>query len=225
MTLYTQLINTPLYGLAPYQNRSWTMLINNHLLVAETGDALSYKPSPNQSGAISPIYLVMHYTADSSLDGAVSWFMNPDAKASAHLVIGRDGKIVQMVPFNRKAWHAGASSWGNLNGLNQYSIGIEFVNAGKLAMRGDGKWENWAKKVIAEEDVTITTHKAETNPAGWHEYTTKQIETAIKVGALLNTKYRFADVLGHDDISPGRKVDPGPLFPMNSFRSRVLGRQ
>ncbi len=200
------------------------MRIEKHLLVSEAGDTVEFRKSPNQSTPMSPIYLVIHYTAGTNLEGAVSWFQSAEARASAHVVISRDGKIVQMVPFNKRAWHAGKSTWGNLEGMNQYSIGIELVNAGKLRRRADGKWVNWANNVIAEEEVTEAVHTSESNAAGWHEYTEAQIDAAIKVAALLNVTYMFTDILGHEDISPGRKVDPGPLFPMNSFRSIVLGR-
>ena len=200
------------------------MKIRNHRVEAEADDHVTFQRSPNQSSPITPIYLLMHYTAGTTLDGAVSWFLNPAAQASSHLLIGRDGAIVQMVAFNKKAWHAGASAWGNLQGMNQYAIGIELVNAGKLCKRGDGKWENWAKNVIAESDVTVATHAHETTPTGWHEYTEAQISAALQLASLLHANYHFTDVLGHEDVSPGRKTDPGPLFPMNSFRSRVLGR-
>lgn len=200
------------------------MKIEKHLLVAEDGDNLAFDKSPNQSASMSPIYLIMHYTAGTTLDGAVEWFKKEEAKASAHIVIGRDGKIVQMVPFDKRAWHAGESAWGNLVGMNKYSIGIELVNAGKLRRRADGNWVNWANNVIPESEVTEATHKSESSSAGWHEYTEVQINAAIKVATLLNATYKFTDVLGHEDVSPGRKVDPGPLFPINSFRSIVLGR-
>lgn len=200
------------------------MRIVNHLLVADAGDSLSFVSSPNQAGALSPLYLVMHYTAGPTLAGAVSWFQKPEAKASAHLVIDRDGTIVQMVPFNRRAWHAGKSKWGHLDGMNAHSIGIELVNAGKLRKNAGGQWVNWANRVIPAEDVSIAKHKDEDAEAGWHEYTEAQLDAATAVGAILHARYAFEDVLGHDDISPGRKVDPGPLFPMNSFRSRVIGR-
>ncbi|MCH1931308.1 N-acetylmuramoyl-L-alanine amidase [Shewanella sp. A25] len=200
------------------------MKISNHLLVPDVGEKCSYIKSPNQSAGIAPIFLTLHFTAGTSLDGAVSWFKNPDAQASAHLVIDRDGSIVQMVAFNRRAWHAGKSHWGNLDGMNQYSIGIEMVNAGKLRKNANGQWVTWSNQMIPDEDVTLAMHKDETVEAGWHEYTEPQIEAASKLGALLHKTYNFTDVLGHEDISPGRKVDPGPLFPINSFRSIVLGR-
>lgn len=200
------------------------MKIANHRLVGEGTEAVSFRKSPNQSGGLSPLYLILHFTAGTTLDGAVSWFLKPEARASAHLVIGRDGAVVQMVPFNRRAWHAGKSTWGNLDGLNPYSIGIELVNAGKLRKRADGQWVNWANHVIPADEVSTATHRHEKIEAGWHEYTEAQMEALRKVAVLLNASYRFTDVLGHEDVSPGRKVDPGPLFPLNSFRSIVLGR-
>lgn len=200
------------------------MKINNHRLIADQNEPFSFQKSPNQSQTISPLYLVIHYTAGSSLEGAVNWFLNPQAQASAHLVIGRDGTVVQMVDFNKKAWHAGKSIWGNLEGLNSYSIGIELVNSGRLSKRSDGQWVNWAKNIIPDDQVTIATHKDETEANGWHEYSDQQIQCALNIATLLNHHYKFTDVLGHEDIAPKRKADPGPLFPMNSFRSHVLGR-
>ena len=75
-----------------------------------------------------------------------------------------------------------------------------------------------------DDEVTLATHKHETTQAGWHEYTEAQINAAIAVASLLNATYHFTDVLGHEGVSPDRKIDPGPLFPLGSFRSVVLGR-
>ncbi len=200
------------------------MQIMNHRLIGDAGHAVAYDPSPNQSGTVTPLYLVIHYTAGTSSASAVSWLKNPASKASAHLVIDRDGSIVQLVPFNRRAWHAGVSQWGQLSGLNHYSIGIELVNAGKLRKRSDGQWLTESKQLIPAADVTVARHQNESESTGWHEYTDVQIATVTAVGQLLNQKYGFTDVLGHDDIAPTRKIDPGPLFPMNSVRGRILGR-
>lgn len=194
------------------------------MLVGSPEENISHIASPNFSLEISPIYLIMHYTAGTTLSGTVSWFQNRDAQASAHVVIDRNGAIVQMVSFNRRAWHAGKSKWGSLESMNSYSIGIELVNAGKLRRNPAGQWVNWSKKVIPDDEVLVATHKAETGETGWHEYSPEQINVAIDVGVLLHNKYNFTDVLGHDDVSPGRKVDPGPLFPIDSFRSVILGR-
>ena len=83
------------------------MKIRSHRLQGNAGDRVTFQKSPNQSQPITPIYLLMHHTAGTTLDGAVSWFLNPKAQASSHIVIGRDGTIVQMVAFNKRAWHAG----------------------------------------------------------------------------------------------------------------------
>jgi N-acetylmuramoyl-L-alanine amidase len=200
------------------------MNIKNGYLFDDDGSRIRFVESPFQGAGIKPLYLVIHYTAATTLDGTVSWFTNPLAKASAHLVIGRDGAIVQMVPFNRHAWHAGASRWGDIEGLNRFSIGIELVNAGRLVKNGSNNWVDWFGHVIPPTEVTIAQHKNETEPTGWHEYTEAQIASALAVAHALNSTYKFLDILGHDDIAPGRKKDPGPLFPMLSFKSNVLGR-
>jgi len=201
------------------------MLIQNHKLVAETGEqAVPFLDSPNKSGTINPKYLVIHYTAGRSAQSSIDWFMNPQAQASAHLVIGTDGKITQMVPFNKKAFHAGKSKWSGLNGMNSHSIGIELDNPGIL-MKTGSKWIAWFGKEYPASVVIEAKHKHQDTAAGWHIFTEKQIEACIKASKLLVTHYQLADILGHEDISPFRKVDPGPAFPMESFKSKVLGRE
>ncbi len=201
------------------------MKIKNHLLYLNDHTQVSYKPTPNKGGKFTPQYLIMHYTAATTANSAISWFMSPLAQASAHLVIGRDGDITQMAPFNVICWHAGQSKWGNINGLNQYSIGIEMVNAGRLSIVGDKYVSKIDKVTIKETDVLLATHKNETRPDAWHEYTPKQIDACINVAAALVGNYALKDILGHEDVSPGRKSDPGPAFPMNSFKSKALGRK
>ena len=200
------------------------MDIKNHLLFVEPNKQCKFVETQNFGKVIKPIYLVIHYTAGTTATGAIEWFKKPEAEASAHFVVDRDGSITQMVPMNRRAWHAGASKWGELTDINTYSIGIEIVNAGKLRKRSDGKWLTWSKNVIAEAEVTLATHRNEGSETGWHEYTEEQISTVLAMGIVIADKYEIVDVLGHDDIAPSRKVDPGPLFPMSSVRSRVLGR-
>jgi len=157
----------------------------------------------------------------------VTWFRNPQSQVSAHLVIGRDGGITQIVPFNRIAWHAGKSQWDGRSGLNQFSIGIELDNVGKLERVGSRWVSSATKRVYPDDEVLVANHKQDspgTPPSGWHEYTEAQIEATLAVGLLLLQRYALKDVLGHEDIAPGRKSDPGPAFPMSSVRARLFGR-
>lgn len=203
------------------------MKVLNHRLALDDGRATAFLASPNTGGIITPRFLVLHYTASSSAASTVSWFQNRDSRVSAHLVIARDGTPTQLVPFNREAWHAGRSSWGNLSGLNRYSIGIELDNAGCLVRTG-GKWVSpLTRRSYPDREVTIATHKNAppgTSPCGWHAYTPEQIESTLACGMALMNQYALADVLGHEDIAPGRKTDPGPDFPMDSVRARLQGR-
>lgn len=199
------------------------MKIKNHRLINDDGTPCPYVPSPNIGGSVQHKYLVMHFTAGRSAQESVDWLASKKAKASAHLVIGRDGGVTQLVPFDRVAWHAGASSWEGLEGLNSYSVGIELDNAGKLTRHGDC-WRAWFGVDIADADVVQAVHKFETELCGWHVYTPEQIDAALKVAGLLIEKYGLSDVVGHEDIAPHRKCDPGPAFPMASFRSRLMGR-
>lgn len=203
------------------------MKIQNHRLIADDGKPVSYVETPNKSGVMTPEFLIMHYTAGSSAEGSVAWMCNPAAKAAAHLVIGRDGSLTQLAAFNRVAWHAGKSVWAGRSGLNGFSIGIELDNAGKLERSGNRWISAVSKRAYPDDDVMMANHKNDrsgTPPIGWHEYSEVQLEAAAQVGLLLMEKYSLKDVLGHEDIAPGRKTDPGPAFPMASFRARLLGR-
>src|SRR5687767_7791791 len=81
--------------------------------------------------------IIIHYTAGGSPESSIATLIDPNIRASAHVVVGRDNSVTQLVPFNLIAWHAGESQYGNRVGFNQYSIGIEIDNAGKLEKRGD----------------------------------------------------------------------------------------
>lgn len=201
------------------------MKISNHKLVAEeASENIVQETTPNKEGVIETKFIIIHFTAGGSAASSVSWFKNPKAGASAHLVIGRDGKIVQLIDFNRKAWHAGTSQWANWNGFNNFSVGIELENPGRLTKRGD-KYFSWFEKEYPAQDVVERTHKHEDQASFWLSYTEKQIEATLEVCQELMKKYPILDILGHDDIAPFRKNDPGPMFPMESFRAKLLGRQ
>lgn len=181
------------------------------------------RETPNRGGIIEPCYLVFHFTAGESIQSAVDWFCNPESKASAHLVIGRDGRIIQLAPFNVRTWHAGRSHWEGVSGLNQCSLGIEMVNAGRLAKAGD-RYISWFNVEYPENEVVEAEHKFENAVSYWHAYTEAQLECAMELADMLVNTYNLRGIVGHDDIAPGRKSDPGPAFPMEKIRDRVFNR-
>jgi N-acetylmuramoyl-L-alanine amidase len=196
-------------------------------------DGVRQVESPNKGGSLKRLsYLVMHYTAGTSLEGTIRTFSDPAQQKSAHLVIGRDGALVQMVSFNQVAWHAGPSSWkpkGNLlpiKSLNFYTIGIEMVNAGPLTRTQDGKFFAWWGAEISPREVVEVNPSLPTSfgKRYWHHFPEEQINAAIDVARTLVDTYHLQDVLGHSDIAPGRKTDPGPAFPMSNFKSVLFGR-
>lgn len=200
------------------------MRIKNHRLFEDDNQQVPFVATNNKGETIDPKYLIMHYTATPSAENAINWFKNPKSKASAHIVISRKGEVTQMVPFNLKAWHAGQSEWNNLVGMNNYSIGIELENAGKLMPHTNNQWRAWFGGVYPEDEVLEAAHKYQDEMAGWHLFTKEQMQAAVEVALTVIDHYGLVEVLGHDDIAPTRKVDPGPAFPMMSFRSKVLGR-
>ncbi len=198
--------------------------IVRHRLVGSDGASVPYRRSPNQSPSIDPSYVVMHYTAGACGESSIDWLTNPAARASAHVVVARDGAVTQLVAFDRQAWHAGHSVWQGLEGLNAHAFGIELDNGGPLERRLDGRWYTPFGSQIADEEVIEAPHRAGGPVRGWHSYSTVQLIVAAEVANTLVRHFGLLDVIGHDDVAPDRKLDPGPAFPLRTFRARVLGR-
>ena len=191
---------------------------------SDDGTPVPFRRSPNQStGTITPRFLVFHYTAGGSAESTINWLCDKRAKASAHLVVGRDGSITQLVDFNRKAWHAGASTWRGVTGLNSHSIGIELANVGPLQKTGE-IWRSAWGNTIADHQVVVATHPHENHERGWEAYPAEQLRVARQLALTLVTKYGLEEVVGHQDIAPGRKLDPGPAFPLDGMAALVRGR-
>lgn len=197
------------------------MIIENNKLDRQSCE---FVESPNNSGKFTeslPDTIVIHYTAGSSADSSVATLVNPRVKASAHLVIGRDGSATQLVPFDTIAWHAGKSAWADRAGLNKYSIGIELDNAGRLTKAGD-QYTSWFGRTYPQEEVVRAVHRNEEQPSYWHRFTEDQITRTYEICSLLIEQYDIKTILGHEEISPGRKVDPGPAFPLDKLRDKLL---
>jgi N-acetylmuramoyl-L-alanine amidase len=199
------------------------MKIEAHRLIDETGAAVKFRETPNCGGQLNPSVLVIHYTAGHSADNAITWLCSRTAKASAHLVIGADGSITQLVPFNVISWHAGPSRWNDRERLNQWSIGIELDNPGFLTRTGN-VWRTRLGREIPDNEVMVAAHKHGGREMGWKIYPEAQLEVLERVATALFEAYPLKEIIGHDDIAPRRKRDPGPAFPMSHFRSRVVGR-
>jgi N-acetylmuramoyl-L-alanine amidase len=196
---------------------------NNRLLSENSSEVIIQDNTTNKGGTMKPEFIIIHFTAGREATSSVSWFKNPKANASAHLVIGRDGKIYQLIDFNKKAWHAGTSQWANWQGFNNFSIGIELENPGRLQKVGE-KYISWFGKEYPKELIVEKIHKHEDIPSFWLSYTEDQLEACMQVSKTLMLKYEISDILGHDDIAPFRKNDPGPMFPMENFRAKLIGR-
>ena len=139
-------------------------------------------------------FIVIHYTGMQSEIESIKWLKNPKSKVSCHFLINRKGIVRQMVKENNVAWHAGKSKWKNINNLNKNSIGVELVNKGHQF-----KYQNFSKK---------------------------QIKSLIKLCKILKKKYSIKkeNFLGHSDIAPLRKKDPGEKFPWKQLSTFNIGK-
>jgi len=137
-------------------------------------------------------FIILHYTGMKKESKAIQKLCDSQSKVSAHYFIKNNGGVAQLVPDLYTAWHAGKSNWKNFNSLNKYSIGIEINNPG---------------------------HRN-----GYKKFSLKQMSSLIKLLRHLIKIYKIniINVLGHSDISPNRKKDPGEKFPWNELAKKKL---
>ncbi len=141
-------------------------------------------PSPNfDARTAPPDMVVLHYTGMQTGAAAIQRLCDPEARVSAHWVVEEDGRVFRLVPEARRAWHAGVSFWQGDVGVNGVSIGVEIVNPG----------HEW----------------------GYRAFPEAQIGAVMSLLDGLRTRWTIADsrIVGHSDVAPERKEDPGELFP------------
>jgi N-acetylmuramoyl-L-alanine amidase len=170
-------------------------------------------------------FLVIHFTSGWTAQSSVDFWNTPEANgASAHVIIDRDGSIIQCRPFNRTCGHAGQSKWkdpktGRLFvGLNSCSIGIELANAGDMSRDPDVYPKTMGALAGVPVPRRLARHKNGGPITGWELYPTAQLDACEALSKALVAQYNLDDVIGHDDIAPNRKVDPGPAYPLDDLR-------
>lgn len=137
--------------------------------------------------------LLLHYTGMVSVDEALARLCGPDSKVSCHYLVHEDGRVVQMVPEACRAWHAGLSNWEGETDINSRSVGIEIQNPG--------------------------------HEHGYRDFPDTQIDAVIKLGHDICARHNIPRhrVLGHSDVAPRRKDDPGEKFPWDKLAAQKLG--
>ena len=180
--------------------------IVNHRLMG--GGVIHLECPKNRRGLGEPDMIILHYTGGTSAMSSAKFLVRQDVKSSAHVVIGRDGQVIQLVSFNIEAWHAGKSSYGGRNELNHYSIGIELDNLGQLRLERGKFVAECGREVPVKEVYTEDLGEV---PTYWHDYTDVQMRELNEVCGLLVATYPIGDIVGHSDVT-SRKVDPGPAL-------------
>ncbi len=156
--------------------------------------AINYSPNFNLPKRLKNRikFIIIHYTGMKKESLAIKRLQDPKSKVSSHYLIKRNGEIINLVPDLFEAWHAGVSSWKHIKSLNKNSIGIELTNPG--------------------------------HQHGYKRFPKKQIFSLQKLLNILIKKYKIKKkyILGHSDISPGRKKDPGEKFPWEILAKNKL---
>ena len=158
--------------------------------------SLNYSPNfnINKRSKKKIKFIIIHYTGMHNELSAINRLCNTKAKVSAHYFIKKNGLVLNLVPPLYEAWHAGKSCWKGFKSLNKYSIGIEIQNSGH-----NNNFEKFSKKQIIS---------------------TKKLLRYLIVEYKINLK----NVLGHSDIAPDRKKDPGEKFPWKELAKSKLSR-
>lgn len=190
--------------------------IRDHRVVVD-GKPCAYRATPNQSGTIRPEGVILHDTGALNAEGSIAWLCNPEAKASAHVVISRDGVITQLAPLNAKCWHAGVSRWNGRANVNGFAIGIEISNPGKLAKTAAGYVNDIKVKVGAKEDVQHVA-TPQHGDGFWLAYTPAQVAAVTALCRAIAATYGVKFISTHYEIAPGRKIDVNPRFPLAQVR-------
>lgn len=173
----------------------------------------------------NPKFIVMHYTTGMRVESTIAHFTGEKAGATTHLLIGRDGRVVQFLPFDIRANHVGPGGWEGERGLNRFSIGIELDNVGSLRLK-NGKWM-YKKIEVPKENVVKKTHWKEFKEQGWEIFPPAQIDVALKIVKALKEKYKHSivEILGHDMVNIRTRWDPGPAFDLEGFRMALFNRR
>jgi N-acetylmuramoyl-L-alanine amidase len=142
------------------------------------------RPSPNHDARTGAVsMIVLHYTGMESAEAAIDRLCDPEAKVSCHYLVTEEGAVLRMVPEERRAWHCGHSYWRGHSGINDCSIGLELVNPG--------------------------------HDLGYRHYPDAQLDALIPLLSDIKERHGVTrgNIVGHSDIAPARKRDPGELFP------------
>lgn len=189
------------------------MSITNHRL-----GAAEWKPTKHVRGVIDPTLVVVHGTASSlSKYSAVKYCQNNSRKVAYHIIIERDGTIVQLAPFNRRVNHAGRSTWNGREWCNGYSIAIGLVDPGHLKGTRQ-KAKAWYGEWFDEGDGLVAKNTPQHGKGHvWLPYTPEQHAALDVVVTEIEAVYPGIDIQGHWAVSPGRKIDPNPLVDLQSI--------
>ena len=159
----------------------------------EAGLKFIETPSPNFDDRSLPItMIVLHYTGMQDGASAIARLRDPEAKVSSHYLVEEDGTVLRMVAEDKRAWHAGQSHWRDVDDVNSASVGIEIVNPG--------------------------------HEFGYRPFPPEQVASVVQLVAEIKDRHEITrgNIVGHSDVAPVRKRDPGELFPWHELARRRL---
>lgn len=177
------------------------------ILIPAPADHCFERIDPESKAPTQITMLVLHYTA-CSLAQTLQIFLGASRQVTSHYTISEEGIVFKHASENFAARHAGASYWQGKTALNLYAVGIEHVNEGRKAHDG--------------QSAGIVVSGSEEQ---WYQFDERQIVVSMDLCKRIIERYKISpeNIVGHSDIAPGRKMDPGPLFPWYKFANYGIG--
>lgn len=202
--------------------------INQHWLIWDHPQVELVRKRERTAAIIVPELILIHYGVTSSLPALVAAQRATGYMAQfsidGYASPGPNYQIRQMYPCNEYGSHAGESQWSEKAGCNAFAIGVEIANPGPLIRGADGQLRTVYGQVWPEEDAIEMRHpggRAPQNWTHWAAYSDQEIDILIELcRALIDAYPTISGIAGHDEVSPGRKFDPGPAFPMQWLREK-----
>lgn len=183
--------------------------------------ATSSLPSGRRRKALESVDLVIIRTSQDQLTQHTDHINEHIVEPTSHVLINRDGLIIQSIPFNEQVGKPLQGSWEGMGDLTSRSVVIALQNSGRLSKTADIYSSSCGRSFDATE-VFTGIHQNEESLSYWQKFSESQIQVAEKIIRCLASTYQVKYILGNEEVCPGLKTDPGPAFPLEILRRKIM---
>lgn len=191
------------------------------LTAADSGRGEAVAIATRQPEVMESVDMILIKSGTNQLTHNTGHVNGNNVESHAHILINRDGLVSQFIPFNEKIAHPIDGSWDGTGDLASRSVTIMFENYGRLSKRGE-EFVSACGQVIGTSDVFTGIHQNEESLSYWQKFTDSQVQLAEKIIRCLSSTYQVKYILGYEEVCPGLQTDPGPAFPLEIMRRKIM---